>query len=785
MIELGRPMGGEELLARGGSLAGATAADGVDGLWAQLGRTWKKRTSVELVDVVEELHDLLSRGVLSGGQLAELAQRSELIAPTLAGCAKERKARAQEARARRQLEEAAAAAAAASPEMKAAIRLQRHLRSWQAREQFAWLQLEQARKQREGARRVAKEKKLELEVLVRAQLADVRARWAETHASQDLDAVAEIVAQAARLKLCTVGMALLLAGEKARREEEAAAAEATEGARAAAVLQAHARCRGARARTTRLRSAPVLQAYARRRITRLRVSRIRAAMLLQAHARRRLACRTVRRAHTALVLQAHARCMLAHLRAQAVRRARVEARLLAEAEAEAVLSAAAQRELDIAAKAAARERRQQARGERRREKAKAAAQRELQRDEEEKEAMRLRLRRERVEAAARARAKREAAQQEQRELEARAQADRQKRERMAEARAKLGAEERAKRLELCRREAEAAERRRAAEAPEEGAREAGEEGLAAAWREAARRAGKIMTHQAADTQVGSASVQGLASGDAAVTVSQRGDREAHAAVGEARAGVAKEAPHKGVQLRVLFEHEARLEAEARAEAALGLARGMEAARHTIEAGLVAAAAAADESQAPEGAAAAEISEAPHKAAGCDRALARCTRDRQVGQLYEGANAEMAAEAAQHPEGDQTRSAQWVSSSGASANSTPKARLADARDRDGRINSAAWSSISAETRTHGAAHPAERRRASSTRSNFEQHCELEDMDLAVEARKRGDSTSARQAAARPVGGTGQASPGGRWAAALLQHGTRRFTEARAPSSAERE
>jgi hypothetical protein len=169
--------------------AGATAAAGEDGLWAQLGRTWKKRESVELVNVVEELHDLLSQGVISGGQLAELAQRSELVAPTLAGCAKERKAHEAQARARRQPEEAAAAAAAASPETRAAICLQRHLRGWQAREHFAWLHLEQARKQREEARRLAREKKLQLEARARAQLADVQARWAETHASEDLDAV--------------------------------------------------------------------------------------------------------------------------------------------------------------------------------------------------------------------------------------------------------------------------------------------------------------------------------------------------------------------------------------------------------------------------------------------------------------------------------------------------------------------------------------------------------------------------------------------------------------------
>lgn len=76
----------------------------------------------------------------------------------------------------------------------------------------------------------------------------------------------------------------------------------------------------------------------------------------------------------------------------------------------------------------------------------------------------------------------------------------------------------------------------------------------------------------------------------------------------------------------------------------------------------------------------------------DAKSSRCAREQQEGQPHDSAKDEMAAEAAQRREGDQTAAARRRSS--ASANSTLKARLADARDRDGRINSAAWSSISA-------------------------------------------------------------------------------------------
>lgn len=814
----------------------ATAADDADGLWGQLQRTRKKRQSVEVEDTVEELNDLVDRGVIAGGQLAELAQRSELIAPTLVGCAKQRKALAAEAKARRQQEEAAAVAAATSPRTRATICFQRHLRGWKAREHFAWLLREQARLRREEERRLARKKKKELEARVRAQLADLQVRWLETHASLDLDAVAATVAQAAMLKLRTAEVARLLAAEKARREEEAeaaAAARADEEARAATVLQAHSRRRKAQARTRQVQSARVIQAYARQR----RVSRVRAALPLQAHARRRLSL----------------------LRAHALRRVRVEARLLAQAKADDVVSEAAQREMDAADKAA----RERLRRAKERLDAAAAAQREMERAEDEKEAMRQRLERERIEAAARAKARREAAEREQREMEVRLEADRQQRaRRVADAKAKREAEERAKRLELGRREAEEAERRRVAEQAEAASREADQEGLAVARRSAERRAIETKARRAAGAPVG---------GDADATASQRGEWEASAGAGEA--------PREERPTGVMSEHKAELEAKAHAHAVLSLARGMDAARRAIEARLAGAAAAEDQFDALRGAAGAATSreaelaalrrasllgaaaqlrhageaemaraEAEQKerherleamrrqfnliagstahppplrapqftvgpranevdglgagaidgeAAGrspmdtaalkldAAAAAARSARDQQMRQLHERAKADMAAAAAHGPEGDPPVAGRRAGrgSSGASASSTPKARLADARGRDGRINSAAWSSLSARAGGDQAAElPAKSMTAASSSFQLLQR-KLTDMDEAVEARKRGSNVSAALGDVRVAGGTGQVGqspPSSRLAGSLQWHGTKSFRDARGVS-----
>lgn len=818
----------------------ATAADDEDGLLGQLQRTRKKRQSVEVEDTVEELNDLVDRGVISGGQLAELAQRSELIAPTLACCSKQRKALATEAKARRQQEEAAAVAAVTSPRTRATICLQRHLRGWKAREHFAWLLREQGRVRREEARRLARKKKKELEARVRAQLADLQVRWLETHASLDLDAVAATVAQAAMLNLRTAEVARLLAAEKARREEEAeaaAAARADEEARAAIVLQAHSRRRKAQARTRQVQSARVIQAYAQQRIVHHTVIRVRAALPLQAHARRRLSL----------------------LRAHALRRVRVEARLLAQAKADDVVSEAAQREMDAADKAARERLRRAKEGL----DAAAAAQREMERAEDEKEAMRQRLERERVEAAARAKARREAAEREQREMEVRLEADRQQRaRRVADAKAKREAEERAKRLELGRREAEEAERRRVAEQAEAAAREADEQGLAVARRSAARRAIETKARRAAGAPVG---------GDADATASQRGEWEASAGAGEA--------PREERPTGIMSEHEAQIEAKAHAYAVLSLARGMDAARRAIEARLAGAAAAEDQFDALRGAAGAATSReaelaalrrasllgaaaqlrhagevemaraeteqkerherleamrrqfnliagstahppplrAPQftvgpranevdglgagaidgEAAGrspmdtaalkldAAAAAARSARDQQMRQLHERAKADMAAAAAHGPEGDPPVAGRLAGpgSSGASASSTPKARLADARGRDGRINSAAWSSLSARAGGDQAAElPAKGMTAASSSFQLLQQ-KLRDMDQAVEARKRGSNVSVALGDVRVAGGTGQAGqspPSSRLAGSLQWHGTKSFRDARGVS-----
>ena len=321
---LWRSCGGLSPKSRGGLTppSGSGLAAGfssVEELWSNLQAAWGQRgRGVELTDILEEINELLDRGVISGEQFAELLSRSH--ANSLAQpAAKKKLSPSRAADKPRRLAQpplftppapALPPPPPSSGDVNAARRLQAAFRGRRGRERFAWAVRERARILRDEQREAMR---------ARALAAEDR-KWQRQLAAVRLQAMGRRLIARRSLRAAVEAATRVQAAERAQRARASAraqravrvrvveAAERAEAvAMAAVVVQAAARAAVARAvvsaarleRSRRGNAVSRVQAASRALRARRQLGAARrAATSLQSHARA-LAARAARSAAVA------------------------------------------------------------------------------------------------------------------------------------------------------------------------------------------------------------------------------------------------------------------------------------------------------------------------------------------------------------------------------------------------------------------------------------------------------------------------------------------------------